>query len=263
MHPEVQETIALLEQAEARDGFDPFGFRPGAVRRILPWSHALYRSWFRVQTEGLADLPSGRVLLIANHSGQLPYDGAMIATALLLECRPPRVTRSMVERWVPSLPFVSTLFARAGQVVGTPDNAIRLLEREQTVLVFPEGTRGISKPPRLKYRLQRFGTGFMRLALQTRTPIVPVGVVGAEEQLPVLGEWPAMARALRMPVLPILPTLGIPLPVRYRILFGEPLYFDGDADEEDRLIQARVDRVRASIESLLARGLSARRHPFE
>ena len=111
----------------------------------------------------------------------------MIGTALLLEGQPPRPLRSMVERWVPSLPHVSTLFARLGQVLGTPENCRYLLENEEVVLVFPEGARGISKTIDKAYQLQEFGHGFMRLAMENKTPIVPVGVVGAEEQYRLYG----------------------------------------------------------------------------
>ncbi|MBU6162379.1 MAG: glycerol acyltransferase, partial [Myxococcales bacterium] len=104
MHPEVEETIRLLQQAEDREGLDPFGFRPEMVGRVLPFAQWLYRHWFRVEVSGMEHIPAGRVLLIANHSGQLPYDGAMIATAMLLELRPPRMTRTMVEKWVATLP---------------------------------------------------------------------------------------------------------------------------------------------------------------
>ena len=103
-----------------------------------------------------------------------PFDGMMIGAALLFERDPPRIVRSMVEKWVPRLPFVSVAMARIGQIVGTPDNCRRLLTREEAILVFPEGARGISNTFDKRYRLERFGHGFMRLALETRTPIVPV-----------------------------------------------------------------------------------------
>jgi 1-acyl-sn-glycerol-3-phosphate acyltransferase len=240
LHPEVQETIDLLHQAEVRDGIDPFGYRPEMVGRVLPVTHLLYRYWFRTITTGIENVPAGRVLLIANHSGQIPLDGAMIGTSMLLEHRPPRLLRSMVERWVPTLPFVSTFFSRCGQVVGTPENARRLLELDEGLLVFPEGSAGISKPWRKRYQLQRFGTGFVRLALQTSTPIVPVAVIGAEEQLPSIGSFDALARLLKFPAVPIVPTGPVPLPVRYRLIYGEPIHLTGDWDDEDRIIAGHV-----------------------
>src|SRR5213079_3096321 len=111
-----------------------------------------------------------------------PVDGALIGAALFMDVEPPRFMRAMVEKWTQTLPFVSLLFARCGQVVGVPENAKHLLTNEEALLVFPEGMRGISKPFSKRYQLEEFGLGFMRLAIETRTPIVPVAVIGAEEQ---------------------------------------------------------------------------------
>src|SRR5262249_45175236 len=140
------------------------------------------------------------------------------------------------------------------------------LESEHPLLVFPEGVRGISKPFQRRYQLEDFGLGFMRLALETRTPIVPVAVIGGEEQDPAVGNFKGLARFLGMPAFPVVPQLflgvPVPLPTRYRLHFGEPLHFEGDADEDDIDIEARVTRVRDAIERLLRRGLAAREHVF-
>lgn len=258
MHPEVRETIELLQMQQDRRGWDPFGFSPDSFGRVLPAAHAVYRHYFRVKTDGIEHVPDGRVLLIANHSGQLPFDGAMIATSLLIERRPPRITRSMVEKWVPTLPFVSTFMARCGQVVGTPANARALLRQGEMLLVFPEGARGISKTIDRAYQLEEFGLGFMRLALETQTPIVPVAVVGAEEQIPAFYNARGVARMLNMPAFPISPTFFVPLPVKYRIFFGEPMLFEGDRDDEDRVVRAKVDQVVARINAMIQRGLAER-----
>ena len=259
----------MLETQVGELGVDPFGFDPRAVQYAMTPMEWLYRYYFRVRTEGLENVPDGRVLLVANHSGQLPFDGLMIATACVLDRDPPRGLRSMVERWIPRLPWVSVFFARVGQVVGTPDNARRLLERGEAVLVFPEGVAGIAKPFAKRYQLQDFGTGFMRLALETGSPIVPIGVVGAEEQAPGLVNLRPLARLLGLPAFPVTPTfpllgpLGLlPLPTRYRILFGEPMRFDGEGNEEDEIVATYVEQVRSAVRDLLARGLDERESVF-
>ncbi len=262
MHPEVRETIDLLELRQREHGYDPFGFHPEALEKVLPIAHAAYRHYFRVKVDGMEHVPDGRALLISNHSGQLPFDAAMIATSLLIERRPPRVARSMVEKWVPTLPFVSTFMSRCGQVVGTPANARALLQQGEAILVFPEGARGISKTIDRAYQLEEFGTGFMRLALETDTPIIPIGVVGAEEQIPSIYNARNIAKLFGMPALPISPTLVVPLPVKYRIYFGEPLRFEGDPDDEDRVIRAKVQQVMGRVEDLLRRGLVERTSIF-
>jgi len=242
---------------------DPFGFdldySLSAVAPLL-W---LYRNYFRVETFGIEHVPAGRVLLVSNHSGQLPMDGAMIGVAMMLDASPPRVIRSMVEKWVSSLPYVSTFMARVGQIVGTPENCRRLLESEEAILVFPEGTRGINKLWPQRYQLQEFGLGFMRLALETNTPIVPVAVIGAEEQAPALMDLKPVAKLLGFPSFPITPTgLPIPLPTKYRIYFGEPLHFSGRPDDEDSELDKKVRTVKASIQSMLHQGLKERQGVF-
>lgn len=243
-------------------GHDPFGFDPEPARYALALAALLHRRYFRTIVHDIDRVPEGRVLLIANHSGQVPLDGVIIGTALMLDAEPPRFPRSMVEKWTAELPFVSVLFPRLGQVVGSPENARRLLEQEQALVVFPEGVRGISKTFDRRYQLAQFGLGFMRLALETGTPIVPVGVVGAEEQYISIADAKPIARLFGMPNFPIIPQmfLGLlaPLPVRYRLYFGEPLRFEGDPDDDDAVVQEKVDVVKDAIEEMIERGLRDR-----
>jgi 1-acyl-sn-glycerol-3-phosphate acyltransferase len=246
-------------------GYDPWGLNVDVARRALVISTLLYRYYFRVETHGIDNLPAGRVLVIGNHAGQVALDAAMIGTATFLEGDPPRILRGMGEYWLPTLPFVNIMMSRTGSVVGTPKNCVDLLEKEEAVVAFPEGVRGMNKLFRDRYRLQRFGYGFMRLALATKSPIVPVAVVGSEEQAPGLANLTSLGRLLGMPAFPITltwPLLGplgmIPFPVKYRIYFGAPLRFEGDPDEEDAAIGKRVDQVKDTIQSMLEAGVRAR-----
>jgi 1-acyl-sn-glycerol-3-phosphate acyltransferase len=241
-------------------GVDPYGMDVEyAIAAAAPFVW-LYKKYFRVELHGLEHVPSdGRVLLVANHSGQLPLDAAMLAVALLIEKDPPRVARALVEKWVATLPFVSAFYARLGQVVGTPENCRRLLAADEALLVFPEGVRGLNKPFSERYRLQPFGQGFMRLALEAGAPIVPVGVVGAEEQAPALWDLKPLARLLSMPAFPITPTLlPLPMPVRYRIHFGEPMRFTGSPDDEDSELERKVGEVQGAVQALLDKGVAER-----
>jgi 1-acyl-sn-glycerol-3-phosphate acyltransferase len=242
-------------------GVDPYGLdMEYAVAAAAPllW---LYRRYFRVQLHGADRVPNeGRVLIVSNHSGQLPFDAGMIEVGLLIEKDPPRLVRALVEKWVPTLPFVSTLMARCGQIVGTPENCRRLLAADEALLVFPEGVRGLNKPFRERYRLQKFGPGFMRLALESGAPVVPCAVVGAEEQAPALFDLKPLARLLGFPAFPITPTLlPLPLPARYHIRFGEPLRFQGSPDDDDAELDRKVAQVQEAVRALLERGLAERR----
>ena len=248
-------------------GVDPFGLDPQWARYALASAAFLHRKYFRTEVHGIGHVPKGRVLLIANHSGQVPIDGALIGAAMFMDAEPPRFTRAMVEVWSQTLPFVSMLFSRVGQVVGVPENARRLLEQGEALLVFPEGARGISKTFDKRYQLTDFGLGFMRLAMETKTPIVPVAVIGGEEQYVSIANLDRVAKVLRMPSFPVLPQLllpggQLPLPTRYRLYFGEPLHFSGDPDDDDAVIEEKVWLVKATLQSMVNRGVKSRRHVF-
>jgi 1-acyl-sn-glycerol-3-phosphate acyltransferase len=262
--PGTQARLEKLTPPKNEYGVDPYGFDPDYLTSAIAPLLWLYRRYFRVETLGIDRVPAeGQVLLVANHSGQLPFDAAMIALALLIDRDPPRAARALVDTWVPTLPFVSTFMARCGQIVGTPENCRRLLAAGECLLVFPEGTRGLGKPFRERYRLQDFGLGFLRMALENDAPIVPIGVVGAEEQAPQILDLKPLAKLLGFPYLPITPTLlPLPLPSRYHLYFGEPMRFTGSPDDEDAVLEEKVGKVRAAVAALLARGLERRQHVF-
>jgi 1-acyl-sn-glycerol-3-phosphate acyltransferase len=208
---EVDARIARIPTRLNEYGFDAFGLEPSHTRWMMLPMLWIYRHYLRVETRGLERVPPGRVLLIANHAGNtFAWDGAMLATALFAEAEPPRIVRGMGEFFLPTLPFFNVWMQRVGSVVGTPENCAQLLARDEAIMVFPEGERGFVKPYWQRYQLQRFGLGFMRLALETRTPIVPVGIVGAEEQSPAIANLRGLGRLFGSPAFPVTPTLSVP-----------------------------------------------------
>jgi len=261
--PDAAGRINTLSRRQNEYGVDPFGFSLDySLSAIAPlvW---MYKHYHRVRTYGIERIPPGRVILAANHSGQIPLDAVMIGIALLLEATPPRAIRSMVEKWVPTLPYVSTFMARTGQIVGTPENCRRLLEAEEAILVFPEGVRGIAKLWPQRYQIQEVGLGFMRLALATSTPIVPVAVIGAEEQAPALMHVKPLAKLLGFPAFPITPTVvPLPLPSRYHLHFGVTMRFNGRADDEDAELDKKVREVRTTLQAMVNAGLRQRKSIF-
>lgn len=270
LDPELEVRLNRLDADLNEFGVDPFGLDPTYIRTFLPLARILYEKYFRVSVEGIDRLPKGKVLLVSNHSGQIPMDAVMIIVSVLLQAEPPRMIRSMLETWVSTLPVVNTFFSRTGQIIGTRDNCKRLLEHGEAILVFPEGVRGISKTYDQRYRLQEFGLGFMRIALMTHAPIMPVAVVGAEEQAPSFWNAKPIANLLGLPSFPITPTfpwlgpLGmIPYPSKYTIYFGEPMHFDGNADGEDVLIEQKVSVVKDAVQNMLKQGLEARKRAFD
>jgi 1-acyl-sn-glycerol-3-phosphate acyltransferase len=270
MLDEIDERTSRIPTRLNEYGFDPFGFDPTAARYTTLAMSWVYRHYLRVDARGVERVPQGRVLLIANHAGNtFAWDGAMLASAMFLEAEPPRFVRGMGEYFLPTVPFFNVMMHRTGSVVGRPENAARLLQLGEAIMAFPEGERGFVKTYRERYQLQRFGLGFMRLALETQTPIVPIGIVGSEEQSPGLANVRWLGRLIGSPAFPItatFPLLGlagfIPLPVRFHIHFGNPLHFEGDANEEDHAVEERVEVVKREIRRLIADGLASRKSWF-
>ena len=266
--PKVSEAIDSLPNRINSQGFDPWGFSPQDAKFYYSLARHVY-DYFRPDIFGIENVPAGRVLIVPNHSGQLPFDGMVVAQATLLQANPPRLVRAMAERWVSTLPFINEMFARSGVVLGDPINCRSLLEDDQAILVFPEGARGSGKIYQQRYKLAPFGRGFMRLALQTKTPVVPVAVIGAEESIISIHDWKGLAKLLRapyVPISPLLPLLGplayFPMPTKFRIYFGEPMHFDGPFDDEDSVIQRKVDQVQDRVQQLVDEGLAQRRSVF-
>ena len=261
---EVDQLIQRLDVPINQYGYDRWGASPSAIKRMLSVVRWLYRNYFRVEVEGTSHVPAGRVLLIGNHSSQLAFDGMLVAASLAFDRDPPRFVRAMIERFFAQQPMLNIMMTRMGQLTGVPQNAERLLkEDEAAVLVFPEGERGGGKVFKDRYKIMGFGQGFVRLALKTRTPIVPFGFIGGEEMCPSFSRMTPLAKALGAPYLPLTPTLiPLPLPAKVHVLFGEPMCFEGNGDEEDDVIAPMVRQVELAVKRLVDRGLSRRRGVF-
>ncbi|MCU1276783.1 MAG: phospholipid/glycerol acyltransferase [bacterium] len=253
-----------LAMRDRSDVVDEFGRDPNVAAKVDPLLDFLYRTYFRVETRGLGHIPDeGRALIVANHSGTLPYDGAMIMHAVKEEHRAKRAVRPLVEDFVFHFPYLGTLMNRIGGVRACPENAERLLTQDQLVAVFPEGIKGIGKLYKERYQLQRFGRGgFVKLALKCDAPIIPTAVVGAEEIHPMVTKITWLAKSFGIPYLPITPTfpfLGavglVPLPTKWFIAFGEPLYFNAEYGAEganDRiLVNKLAEQVRVRIQEMI------------
>lgn len=258
--PEIETLMARMPKPVGSFGYDAWGYNENAAKLGLGVIKRFYDHYFRVSAHGLEHVPTqGRVLVVANHSGQLPIDGLLIGCALATNPAGPRAPRAMIERFLPTVPWFGNLLTRVGAVIGDPHNCVKMLEQEEAIIVFPEGVRGSGKAYHRRYQLQRFGNGFMHLAMQTGAPIVPVGVVGCEETMPSLGNVAPLARLLGLPYVPL--ALPLPLPARVHLRFGEPLHFDAAASSEEE-VTARVERVKAAIAALIARGLAERAGVF-
>jgi 1-acyl-sn-glycerol-3-phosphate acyltransferase len=253
----------------ARADADPFGLDLRLRDRVKPAFRFLHDRYWRVSVTGAANIPaSGPVLLVANHSGAIPFDGAMIVTAV--DKHRARPLRFLYDRFVGNLPPVDAFYRKVGGVPAKRENASALLEIGAPLLIFPEGVPGVAKTFSERYRLRPFSPGFARLALEHDVPIVPVAVVGAEEIYPVVGRAESVGKAFGVPYLPLtpfFPVLGLlgalPLPTKWHIRFGRPMRLSAP-DDDTRPLRARVEamRVRRRIQAMLTKLTERRKSVF-
>ncbi len=253
---EAQERVARLDLAFNPSGVDAYGVSKSHLAQAAVVCGQVYRHYFHTQCSGAHHVPTrGRAMLVANHSGGYAIDAFMLATACFYEMDPPRLAHGMADRFIGQLPFFSEWATRVGQINGLPQHARRLLEDERLLMVFPEGTRGTAKLFKERHSLVRFGTGFVRLALETKSPIIPTAVLGGGEAVPTVANLRKLGKLIGMPYVPITPYLvAFPLPVRMMIRFGEPMHFDGTGQEDDATIGKMVDRVKRRISELIEEG---------
>jgi 1-acyl-sn-glycerol-3-phosphate acyltransferase len=254
---------------------DEFGHDPDLVEHVLaPLLRPLYRHWWRVETHGLEHVPSsGPALVVGNHAGTLPFDALMVALALLDEHPAHRTLRMLAADLAFDLPVVAPLARKSGNTLACAEDATRLLEAGELVGVWPEGYKGLGKPYRERYQLQRFGRGgFVEIALRTGAPIVPVAVVGSEEIYPMLANLRRLARLLGFPYFPVTPTFpalgplgAIPLPSKWLIEFCPPIEtasLGPEAAMDPMTLFDLTDQVRDTIQQTVHRNLLARRGVF-
>lgn len=241
---------------------DPWGLNLKRARNTLRFIYPLYKHYFKVRVFGQENVEDRPYMVTSNHTGQIAIDGMLISTAFAMDIRPPRILRPMVERFVTALPFVGTWTAEGGSVLGDRQNCLNLLKRNQSVLVFPEGVRGIAKSTQDHYQLKPFTQGFYRLSLASKVPILPVVVIGAEEFYPWVYHPRPLIKMLKIPALPLTPNI-VPLPSPVDIHIMEPVFPpEGlSADAPDKKVKEYILELEKKMKRKIEEGLK-RRRPF-
>ncbi len=253
---------------------DEFGFDPDMTDNVfLPMLRPLYRKWFRAEMTGVENIPAdGKALVVANHSGTIAVDAVMLALGIHDEHPASRHLRLLGADFVFDTPILGEYARKSGATLACNPDAERLLNAGELVGVFPEGFKGVGKPFRDRYKLQRFGRGgFVSAALRTGAPIIPVSIVGAEEIYPLIGDIKPLARLLKIPYFPVTPTFpwlgplgAVPLPSKWLIEVGKPIetaeYADGADDPA--VVFNLADQVRETIQQTLGELLLKRPDPF-
>jgi 1-acyl-sn-glycerol-3-phosphate acyltransferase len=268
--PEIAERVDLLGIPFNRHGLDLYGMDKAALTRVFTLLRPLYNRYFSMRTYGLEHVPdTGRGMGVGNHSGGVALDAALMWGATFFDKDPPRLAQGMAEKFLAAAPFTAKWTAKTGQLTGLPEHARRLLNDDRLLMVFPEGARGTAKLYPERHSLVRFGTGFIRLALQTGSPIVPVAFIGGGEAIPTIHNSRALGRLFGAPYVPFTPWLvALPRPTACQAYYGPAMRFEGDGNEEDETIQEYVEQVKARIAAMIELGVDRRNRgaldePFE
>jgi 1-acyl-sn-glycerol-3-phosphate acyltransferase len=138
---DLRELRGLVPAAEPGREVDDWGRSQRVFDLIEPLLNFYYRHWFRVEVEGIENVPStGGALIVSNHSGALPPDAPMIMQAIRHEHPRPRPLYMLGENWFKGYPGVGMLANKIGLVGAHPANAQRLLGDEQSLV--PRARRG-------------------------------------------------------------------------------------------------------------------------
>jgi 1-acyl-sn-glycerol-3-phosphate acyltransferase len=252
-------------------GTDAFGAAPDGFGMAYAIAYWMHRHYFRVVSAGHDHLPRrGPGVVVGNHSGVLPFDATMLAADVFRYTEPPRLLRYMVDYFAYRLPWLGTAFRSLGQIPGTRRNFDGLIEEGHLIGIFPEGASALGKTSDRRYELFPFSHGHVELAARHGAPVIPFGLVGAEEQQTMIADIKPLARALRLPYIPITTTfpwfgpLGLlPKPVRYYLHYGAPIEIDPDVLKSVELRGREVDRVRDAVGEQIRIGLDVRRRDRE
>ncbi len=265
-HEEISLKKEVMEKLRERykNYRDPWGFDLKRVETMIDLIFPIYKKYFKVRVFGIENVKDQSYMMVSNHTGQLPIDAALITMAMAIELDKPQVIHSMIERFMAALPFIGEWAAESGAILGDRDNCKWLLEKGESILVFPEGVKGINKKTKDFYKLQRFSTGFFRIALQTKTPILPISVIGAEEMFPIVFQAPYLAKKVGLPNLP-LPLNFIPLPSPIDIYIGKPVDLPKNLtpDSPDSEIRKTLSEIEKDIHDQIIHGLKNRRSFFD
>lgn len=264
-----EEIFAFLDEHYARNK-DPWGLDHKLIKSSLKGVWLLYKHYFRVRLLGAEKVQDRPYMVVANHTGQIALDGMLLYCAFLTQIHPPKVLRAMVERFVPTLPFLGDFFAGGGAILGDRQNCEYLMKKGESLMVFPEGIRGIAKSTRDYYKVQSFTRGFYRMALINHTPIIPCAIIGCEEMYPYVYHLKGLAEQFGLPALPLSPSLllgplgALPLPSPVDILLGDPIELPDTltVDSPDKDIELQVKQLEETIQALIRTGLKNRR-PFK
>ncbi|MBY0356523.1 MAG: acyltransferase family protein [Candidatus Obscuribacterales bacterium] len=253
---------------------DKYGFSPASFAGLQSFIHILYTKWFEVQIAGLENIPGkGSAVLFGNHSGVLPLDGCLLYDGIINYHPKPRRVRFLVTKFLLDAPFVGDFLRGFGAVPPEYETAKELLQEQELVFIYPEAEKGTGKPFKNRYQLVEFHSGFVRGAIETGSPLIPVVTIGGEEIYPLLGNIKPLAKLMNAPYFPITPFFpwlpfpfcAVPLPVKLMIAVWPPfkLKYPPEAAQDEALVAEIAADIQRDIQAKVNDLLEIRTSPFQ
>ncbi|MBF0120565.1 MAG: acyltransferase family protein [Desulfobacterales bacterium] len=253
---------------------DGYGFDKAFHDNFMKLLDFMANYYWRIEVEGIENIPEDRgALLVMNHAGTIAIDVLMIKQIIYRKTPKNRIAWSLMADFVTYTPFVGDIYWRTGNVLACWENGFRLLNDDQLVIVCPEGTKGVGKHFIKRYQLVPFGKGgFARLAIQSDVPIIPISVVGSEEIFPVIYKNYPIGQLFGFPYFPVTlnllflgPLFFVPIPSKWRIQFGEPIYpseYKNKGIDIDKIDQIIAQDIENTIKRQLSEQLKKRHFIF-
>jgi 1-acyl-sn-glycerol-3-phosphate acyltransferase len=245
----VKEYTPLLEDLLT----SPREFHPEVVGRLYEGLYrTMYSHYFRTELLHPERLPRGRAVLFANHAGVVPYDALNVLVGVHHSEK--RFVRPMIDEGFRPFPPLYNLLTSLGGC--SKEDAPNLLEQQEMVLTFPGGMTDLNKSFLKRYTVpavEDFAFGeYLRLAVNTHSPLVPIAIVGGEETHVNVGNIAPLAKLLKLPAFP-LPLNPAPLPVKFYVEIGEPFFLEySKKDMQDkRLVGYLNTEYRTRLERML------------
>ncbi|WP_374080471.1 lysophospholipid acyltransferase family protein [Bdellovibrio bacteriovorus] len=218
--------------------------------------HALLSTleqYFRLEVEGEENIPAGGAILLPNHSGYLGLDALLLNHWILKNQK--RLPRILLHRFWFTQNLLRSHAEKFGFLEASYDNGVGILNKRKLLIMFPEAEQGNFKTINKKYQLQNFRTGFVRMASETRVPVVPIVIIGAEETHINVGQISILGQLFPLPL------NSIPLPAKWKIKFLKPIYFDVSKSTSFD-IQETANKVKALMQDVLKKELGKRRYIY-
>jgi len=253
---------------------DEYGFNIAPYAGVERFFRFLFRKWFDVQIAGLGNIPSeGNAILFGNHSGVLPVDGCLFYDGIVNYHPNPRRVRYLVTKFLLHKPLIGERLRGFGAIPPDYEIATNLLRKQELVFFYPEAEKGTGKLFKDRYKLVDFHAGFVRAAIETGSPLIPVVTIGGEEIYPLFRNIRSIAKLLHWPYFPLTPFFPwlpfpfcfIPLPSRIMMCVWRPfkLKYPPEAAEDVKLVAEIADDIRNDIQAKVNDLLALRTGPFK